>query len=148
MSNLEGTQPSIDAYCTSGTSPTARDALPSPDLESFDIHLLGPGQVGQALLELLQPTSHRVEGSHGLSLHVLEWSQQGVPLRCVPELPPDLALGRNQFHRYIFRRTQFRKGLQVPLDLPLATGAELSFQVNLDHFQQRGNPPSIAGGRQ
>ena len=28
----------------------------------------------------MEPTSHRVEGSNGLSLHVLEWSEHGVPL--------------------------------------------------------------------
>lgn len=28
----------------------------------------------------MEPTSHRVKGSHDLDLHVLEWSQEGVPL--------------------------------------------------------------------
>jgi len=28
----------------------------------------------------MQPTSHRVAGAHGLSLHVLEWSSEGVPM--------------------------------------------------------------------
>jgi len=28
----------------------------------------------------LEPVSHRISGAHGLELHVLEWSAQGVPL--------------------------------------------------------------------
>jgi pimeloyl-ACP methyl ester carboxylesterase len=28
----------------------------------------------------MEPTSHRVPGAHGLMLHVLEWSREGVPL--------------------------------------------------------------------
>ena len=28
----------------------------------------------------MEPTSHRIKGAHGLELHVLEWSTEGVPL--------------------------------------------------------------------
>ncbi len=28
----------------------------------------------------MEPISHRIEGAHGLMLHVLEWSQEGTPL--------------------------------------------------------------------
>lgn len=28
----------------------------------------------------MEPTSHRVKGSHDLEIHVLEWSREGVPL--------------------------------------------------------------------
>ncbi len=28
----------------------------------------------------MEPTSHRIKGAHGLELHLLEWSREGVPL--------------------------------------------------------------------
>lgn len=81
-----------DAFCTSGTSPTRR-RCPLPSRPSpLDIHLLGPGHVGRALLELLTQSNHArvvavsdssatVHDPRGVDLReLLRWKAGGAPL--------------------------------------------------------------------
>src|SRR5690606_16642447 len=38
------------------------------------------GRLARDTVSRMEPISHRVEGADGLSLHVLEWSREGVPM--------------------------------------------------------------------